>query len=86
MNNYIHGYTEKELKRLQDQANTLDELLHYDSIFPENSKILEAGCGVGSQTKIIAPKNPSCHFTSIDISVTSLEKAKTMIQALNIKM
>ncbi len=85
MNNYIHGYTEKELKRLQDQANTLDELLHYDSIFPENSKILEAGCGVGSQTKIIAPKNPSCHFTSIDISETSLEKAKTMIQALNIK-
>ena len=85
MNNYIHGYTEKELKRLQDQANTLDELLHYDSIFPENSKILEAGCGVGSQTKIIAPKNPSCHFTSIDISVTSLEIAKTMIQALNIK-
>ena len=85
MNNYIHGYTEKELKRLQDQANTLDELLHYDSIFAENSKILEAGCGVGSQTKIIAPKNPSCHFTSIDISVTSLEIAKTMIQALNIK-
>lgn len=85
MNNYIHGYSEKELKRLQDQANTLDELLHYDSIFPENSKILEAGCGVGSQIKIIAPKNPSCHFTSIDISETSLEKAKTMIQALNIK-
>lgn len=85
MNNYVHGYTEKELKRLQDQANTLDELLHYDSIFPENSKILEVGCGVGSQTKIIAPKNPSCHFTSIDISETSLEKAKTMIQALNIK-
>ncbi len=85
MNNYIHGYSEKELKRLQDQANTLDELLHYDSIFPENSKILEAGCGVGSQTKIIAPKNPSCHFTSIDISETSLEKVKTMIHALNIK-
>lgn len=85
MNKYIHGYSEKELKRLQDQANTLDELLHYDSIFPENSKILEAGCGVGSQTKIIAPKNPSCHFTSIDISETSLEKVKTMIQALNIE-
>lgn len=85
MNNYIHGYSEQELKRLQDQANTLDELLHYDSIFHENSKILETGCGVGSQTKIIAPKNPSCHFTSIDISETSLEKAKTMIQALNIK-
>lgn len=85
MDNYVHGYSEKESQRLQDQANTLDELLHCDSVFPENSKILEAGCGVGSQTKIIAPKNPTCHFTSIDISGSSLEKAKTMIKALNIR-
>jgi len=85
MNKYVHGYSEIESKRLKDQADTLDELLHCDSIFPENSKILEAGCGVGSQTKIIAPKNPSCHFTSIDISETSLEKAKIMIQNLKIK-
>ena len=85
MNKYVHGYSERESKRLQDQANTLDELLHYDSIFPANSKILEAGCGVGSQTKIIAPKNPSCQFTSIDISETSLDKAKNLIQSLNIK-
>ena len=82
MNNYVHGYSDIESKRLKDQANALDELLHCDSIFPENSKILEAGCGVGSQTKIIAPKNPSCHFTSIDISETSLEKAKIVIQDL----
>jgi SAM-dependent methyltransferase len=85
MNKYVHGYSEKESKRLQDQANTLDELLHYDSIFPANRKILEAGCGVGSQTKIIAPNNPSCQFTSIDISETSLEKAKNLIKSLNIK-
>lgn len=84
MVNYVHGYSEKESKRLQDQANTLDELLHCDSVFPEGSKILEAGCGVGSQTKIIAPKNPSCQFTSMDISETSIRKAKTMIQTLNI--
>jgi ubiquinone/menaquinone biosynthesis C-methylase UbiE len=85
MNKYVHGYSEKETKRLHDQANTLDELLHYDTIFPENSNILEAGCGVGSQTKIIAPKNQSCHFTSIDISEESLEKAKKMAQSINIK-
>ena len=85
MNNYVHGYSEKETKRLHDQANTLDELLHYDTIFPENSTILEAGCGVGSQTKIITPKNPSCHFTSIDISEASLEKAKKLTQSMNIK-
>jgi SAM-dependent methyltransferase len=85
MNKYVHGYSERESKRLQDQANTLDELLHYDSIFPASCKILEAGCGVGSQTKIIAPKNPSCQFTSIDISETSLYKAKNLIQSMNIK-
>jgi tRNA G46 methylase TrmB len=47
-------------------------------------KYWRAGCGAGSQTKITASKNPSCHFTSIDISETSIEKAKTMIQSLHI--
>jgi len=84
MNNYVHGYSEKESTRLHDQASTLDELLHFDSIFPKNSKILEAGCGVASQTKIIAPKNPLCHFTSIDISETSLKIAKKLIHSLKI--
>jgi len=84
MSKYVHGYSEKEAVRLHDQANTLDELIHFDSVFPENSRVLEAGCGVGSQTKIIAPKNPSCHFTSIDISETSLDKAKKLIKSLNI--
>jgi ubiquinone/menaquinone biosynthesis C-methylase UbiE len=84
MTKYVHGYSERESQRLYDQANTLDELLHCDSFFPENSSVLEAGCGVGSQTKIIAPKNPSCRFTSIDISEKSLEKARETCQALNI--
>jgi ubiquinone/menaquinone biosynthesis C-methylase UbiE len=85
MGDYVHGYSDRESKRLQDQADTLDELLHHDSVFPANSKILEAGCGVGSQTKIIASKNPSCKFTSIDISELSLDKAKKTTQALNIE-
>jgi len=85
MNNYVHGYSERESDRLHDQADTLDDLLHHDSIFPENSKVLEAGCGVGAQTKIIAVKNPSCHFTSIDISEVSLTQAEKLIQSLKIK-
>jgi hypothetical protein len=42
MNTYIHGYSEQELKRLQDQAHTLDELLHYDSIFPESRTFIKS--------------------------------------------
>ena len=33
---------------LNDQATTLEELIHHDSIFPEGSLVLEAGCGVGA--------------------------------------
>ncbi len=81
---YVHGYNERESVRLEDQANCLSELLHYDSIFPKGSTILEAGCGIGAQTKIIAPKNPDSKFISIDISEESLNKADTLIKSLDI--
>ncbi|MGD0338401.1 MAG: methyltransferase domain-containing protein [Bacteroidota bacterium] len=81
---YVHGYTERESIRLEDQANCLSELLHHDSIFPKGSIILEAGCGTGAQTKIIAPKNPDSKFISIDISEDSLRKADSLIKSLNI--
>ena len=80
----LHGYNERESVRLEDQANCLSELLHYDSIFPKGSTILEAGCGIGAQTKIIAPKNPDSKFISIDISEGSLNKADTLIKSLDI--
>ena len=85
MVNYVHGYSDRESERLYDQADTLDELLHHDSVFPVKSKVLEAGCGVGAQTRIIAAKNPSCHFISIDISEPSLLQAQKLIQSLQIK-
>ena len=81
---YVHGYHERESIRLEDQANCLSELLHHDSLFPKGSTILEAGCGVGAQTKIIAQKNPDSKFTSIDISEESLHKADALITSLNI--
>jgi ubiquinone/menaquinone biosynthesis C-methylase UbiE len=82
---YVHGYSERESARLADQANCLSELLHHDSIFPENSIVLEAGCGVGAQTKIVAPKNQKSKFLSIDISEESLEAARSLIQSLGIQ-
>jgi ubiquinone/menaquinone biosynthesis C-methylase UbiE len=82
---YVHGYSDKESSRLLDQATCLDDLLHHDSIFPANSKILEAGCGTGAQTRIIAIKSPESKFISMDISKTSLSSAKIMIDSLDIK-
>jgi cyclopropane fatty-acyl-phospholipid synthase-like methyltransferase len=56
MNKYVHGYSDDEANRLHDQADSLADLLHYDSVWDEGSIILEAGCGIGAQTKIVAQK------------------------------
>ena len=77
---YVHGYSEREHERLVDQANTLTELLHYDTCYPAESRVLEAGCGVGAQTITLAKKSPKALFTSIDISQDSIDKAKSLIE------
>ncbi len=76
--NYIHGYSEREAARLSDQANTLSELLHYDTIFPAGSRVLEAGCGTGAQTLHIALRNPDTAFISVDVQESSLERAQAL--------
>jgi SAM-dependent methyltransferase len=73
---YVHGYSTREAERLVDQANTLSELLYSDTRFPAGARVLEAGCGVGAQTVVVAPANPGAHFTSIDLSEASLAEAQ----------
>jgi SAM-dependent methyltransferase len=73
---YVHGYSEREHRRLRDQSQTLAGLLHNDTIYPAGSHVLEAGCGVGAQTVILAKNNPQSHFTSIDVSPASVNAAQ----------
>lgn len=77
VNDYVHGYSGRENERLFDQANTLAELLHHDTRYLANCQVLEAGCGVGAQTLILAQNNPDTRFTSVDISPASIEAAQT---------
>jgi ubiquinone/menaquinone biosynthesis C-methylase UbiE len=79
--NYIHGYDSKENIRLQDQASTLVELLHFDTSYPAGSRVLEAGCGVGAQTITLAQNSPKALITSVDISEASVAEAKQKIDA-----
>lgn len=76
MNDYVHGYSDREAGRLQDQADTLNRLLHHDTRYPAGSKVLEAGCGIGAQTVILARQSPDAHITSVDISRESLTLAR----------
>jgi ubiquinone/menaquinone biosynthesis C-methylase UbiE len=76
---YVHGYSAGEIERLIDQATVLTELLHADTRYPDASTVLEAGCGVGGQTVILAKNSPGARFTSVDISTASLETAKARV-------
>ncbi len=85
MSKYVHGYSDVEANRLKEQANSLADLIHHDSVWPAGSLILEAGCGVGAQTQTVAPQNPNCQFISIDISEESINKASKLIESEGIK-
>jgi SAM-dependent methyltransferase len=79
--NYVHGYSDQEQERLQDQAGTLAELLHHDTRYPARVSVLEAGCGVGAQTVILARNSPEACFVSIDRSEESLASARQAVAA-----
>ncbi len=83
--NYVHGYSPTENERLCDQACTLTDLLHDDTIYPAGSSVLEVGCGVGAQTAILARNSPGATFTCIDISQASIDAAKALIAREKIK-
>ena len=56
---YVHGYSDEEANRLRDQANTLANLMHDDTKYSAGSRVLEAGCGVGAQTVMLAKNSPN---------------------------
>jgi len=78
---YVHGYDGLEATRLQDQARTLEELLHADTHYPAGSLVLEAGCGVGAQTVPLAGNSPDARITAIDLAATSLAQARAQVTA-----
>ncbi len=82
---YVHGYDPRENVRLQDQATTLVELLHSDTVYPMGSRILEAGCGVGAQTMTLARNSPGALITSVDISEQSVAAAKQKVVAAGLE-
>ena len=78
---YVHGYSAREADRLADQANTLSDLLHHDTLYPPGSLVLECGCGTGAQTVILAARNPGARIVAVDISAASLVEARARVAA-----
>lgn len=77
---YVHGYTERETRRLQEQSLILEELLHNGTSYSPGSRVLEVGCGVGAQSLILLRRNPGIHLTSMDMSAESLHIAREQVE------
>lgn len=81
MTEYVHGYGARESERLEDQARTLEALLHAGIAYPAGSRVLEAGCGTGAQTVALARRSPGALITAVDRSAASLEVARARLEA-----
>ena len=75
---YVHGYSERETQRLYEQAEILEDILHTGTAYPAGAKVLESGCGVGGQTRLLVKRSPGAEFTCVDISEKSLAAAKKL--------
>jgi len=78
---YVHGYTARESERLRDQADTLSALLHEGIHYARARRVLEAGCGNGSQTVHLAAASPAADIVAIDVSAASLALARRRVEA-----
>lgn len=76
MSEYLHGYTREEQNRLIDQAKILEPIVYRGIEFPERAHVLEVGCGVGGQTRILLRRFPSIRITGVDAEAGQLARAK----------
>jgi SAM-dependent methyltransferase len=54
--------------------------LHHDTRYPAGSLVLEAGCGVGAQTVMLARNSPQARFVAVDVSSNSLALARGLAE------
>lgn len=73
---YLHGFSEIEQKRLQEQAALLEPTVYESVNFADHPRILEVGCGVGAQTEILLRRFPKIHVTGIDLNEKQLQAAQ----------
>ncbi|MBI4545505.1 MAG: methyltransferase domain-containing protein [Gemmatimonadetes bacterium] len=76
---YVHGYSAREAQRLGDQAASVRELIHHDTVYPAGARVLEVGCGVGAQTETVAHRSPESHFISFDVVQDSVRQAAARV-------
>ena len=76
---YIHTFTPQEQQRLVDQAEFLVPWLQRHVDYTGCARVLEVGCGVGAQLRVLARRFPATHFTGLDAAPEQLERATLLL-------
>lgn len=77
---YIHGYDPIEQKRLIHQAEFLEPYIYEGIDLGFDKRLLEVGCGVGAQTKILLRRFPHLHIDGFDLSEDQLGAARKYLK------
>lgn len=77
---YLHGFSKKEQDRLIHQANFLEPYVFAGVDLEFRKHLLEVGCGVGAQTKILLRRFPNLKIDSVDFSDQQLAVAKSYLR------
>ena len=77
---YIHTFSAAEQARLAAQAEFLEPYVFPTIDFSCCERVLEVGCGVGAELKILRRRFPQLHLTGLDHSEIQLAKAGEWLQ------
>lgn len=79
---YIHGFSNKEMDRLREQARFAEQKVYRDVDFSRTKQLLEVGCGVGAQSEILLRRFPDIFLTGVDRSQAQLGSAQAHLESL----
>lgn len=73
---YIHTYTPEEQQRLMDQALFLEPYHHPNIDFRQAKTVLEVGCGVGAQMRVLLRRWPHVQIVGVEPSEAQIATAR----------
>lgn len=76
---YIHSYAPAEQARLVRQGEFLAPWVLPGMDLSGRGSVLELGCGVGAQLRVLSRRFPGCRFTGVDISPRQLDQARRLL-------
>lgn len=73
---YIHTFSDSEQERLVRQGTFLEPYIHGGIELSPHGDLLEIGCGVGAQMRILIDRHPGMRVTGIDSAVVQIRRAR----------